>query len=80
MSTTAFPLPSAPANGLMRNLRIFAREARFEFVRLLRTRTFSLSVIGFPVMFYTLFGLLMNRGAGPSTGTKDNSPPLEYNG
>ena len=62
MSTTALPLPSAPANGLMRNLRIFAREARFEFVRMLRTRTFSLSVIGFPVMLYTLFGLLMNRG------------------
>src|SRR5580698_8410883 len=62
MSTTALSLPSAAANGLMRNLHIFAREARFEFVRLLRTRTFSLSVIGFPVMFYTLFGLLMNRG------------------
>jgi ABC-2 type transport system permease protein len=62
MSTTALPLSSVPANGLMRNLGIFARETRFEFVRLLRTRTFSLSVIGFPVMFYTLFGLLMNRG------------------
>jgi ABC-2 type transport system permease protein len=62
MSTTALSLPSAPSNNLLRTLRIFAREARFEFVRLLRTRTFSLSVIGFPVMFYVLFGLLMNRG------------------
>src|ERR1700761_2856231 len=62
MSTTALPLPTPAANNLTRTLRIFAREARFEFARLLRTRTFSLSVIGFPVMFYILFGLLMNRG------------------
>ena len=63
MSTTALPLPSTSTNGLLRNLGIFAREARFEFVRLLRTRTFSLSVIGFPVMLYTLYGLVMYRGA-----------------
>ena len=36
--------------------RIFAREIQYEFVRMLRTRAFSLSVIGFPVMFYLLFG------------------------
>ena len=62
MSTTALPLSSISANSLLRNFRIFAREARFEFIRLLRTRTFSLSLIGFPMMLYTLFGLLMNRG------------------
>ncbi|HVT97868.1 MAG TPA: ABC transporter permease [Acidobacteriaceae bacterium] len=36
--------------------RIFRKETQYEFVRMLRTRTFSLSVIGFPVMFYLLFG------------------------
>jgi ABC-2 type transport system permease protein len=61
MSTAAIPLP-APRTGLARVLRIFATETRYEFVRMVRTRTFSLSVIGFPVMFYCLFGLLMNRG------------------
>ena len=40
---------------------IFARETRYEFVRAMRTKAFSLSVIGFPVMFYLLFGV-MNRG------------------
>ena len=60
MSTAALPLP-APSTGLARALRIFATETRYEFVRALRTRTFSLSVIGFPIMFYCLFGLLMNR-------------------
>ena len=36
--------------------RILSKETRYEFVRMLRTRAFSLSVIGFPVMFYLLFG------------------------
>jgi ABC-2 type transport system permease protein len=36
--------------------RIVAKETRYEFVSRLRTRAFSLSVIGFPVMFYLLFG------------------------
>ena len=64
MSTTALPLPvSASSTGsFTRNLRLFVSETRFEFLRLFRTRTFSLSVIGFPIMFYTLFGLLMNHG------------------
>jgi len=42
--------------------RIFLREARYEFVRLLRTRSFSFSVVGFPVVFYLFFGIIMNRG------------------
>jgi ABC-2 type transport system permease protein len=36
--------------------RIFRKETQYEFIRMLRTRAFSLSVIGFPVMFYLLFG------------------------
>ncbi len=63
MSTTAITLPAAPNTGAMRSVRIFISELRYEFVRAFRTRTFSLSVIGFPVMFYCLFGLLMNRNA-----------------
>ena len=42
-------------------LAVFAKEIRYEFLKLFRTRTFSLSVIGFPLMFYVLFGL-SNRG------------------
>jgi len=62
MSTASIALPTRPATGFARGLRIFLTEARFEFTRLFRTRAFSLSVIGFPVMFYTLFGLMLNRG------------------
>jgi ABC-2 type transport system permease protein len=41
---------------------IYRKEAKYEFVKLLRTRSFSLSTIGFPVMFYIIFGLA-NRHA-----------------
>jgi ABC-2 type transport system permease protein len=41
---------------------IYWKEAKYEFLRSLRLRAYTFSVIGFPVMFYTLFGLLINRG------------------
>ena len=40
-----------------RTVKIYARETKYEFLKLLRTKQFSLATIGFPVMFYTLFGL-----------------------
>jgi ABC-2 type transport system permease protein len=61
MSTAALTLPINKTNSLSRNLAIFFRETRFEFIRLLRTRSFAFSVIGFPVVFYLFFGLIMNR-------------------
>ena len=61
MSTATYTLP-APTHGLSRNLSIFATEVRYQFLGALRTRAFSLATIGFPAMFYILFGLLMNRG------------------
>jgi ABC-2 type transport system permease protein len=63
MSTLTLSATALPANNsFARNLSIYLREARYEFLRLLRTRGFSLSVIGFPVLFYLFFGLIMNRG------------------
>ncbi len=38
-------------------IHLFAKETKYEFLKMLRTRTFSISVIGFPVMFYLLFGV-----------------------
>jgi ABC-2 type transport system permease protein len=62
MSTAAFPLDTAAdAPRRASSLRIFITEIRFEILRALRTRAFSLSAIGFPVMFYILFGLVLNR-------------------
>ena len=58
-ATLAVPAPRSLSIGYY--ARIFRKETRYEFVRLLRTKAFSFSVIGFPVMFYLLFGS-MNRG------------------
>ena len=38
--------------------KVLRKETRYEFLRMLRLRVFSLSVVGFPVMFYLLFGTL----------------------
>jgi len=65
MSTATYTLPTAARPS---SVRIFLTEIRYEVIRSLRTRAFSLSAIGFPVMFYCLFGLMMNRNEDISAG------------
>jgi ABC-2 type transport system permease protein len=43
--------------------RTYLLEARYEFLRVLRTPTFALPTLLFPPLFYLLFGLLLNRGS-----------------
>jgi len=58
MSTAPTLYPAAQPLSPTRSLAaIFLKETKYEFLKLLRTRTFSFSVIGFPVMFYLLFGV-----------------------
>lgn len=45
---------------------IYYKEAKYEFLRLLRFPGFSLPTILFPVMFYVLFGLMLPTG--PASG------------
>jgi ABC-2 type transport system permease protein len=40
---------------------LYAKETKYEFLKLWRAKSFSLAVIGFPVMFYLIFGIA-NRG------------------
>src|SRR5579875_3087753 len=42
--------------------RIYRKEARYELLKLARTRAYTLSVIGFPVVFFLMFASL-NRHA-----------------
>jgi ABC-2 type transport system permease protein len=63
MSTIAIAHP-VPVTGLAHTLRIFSKETRYEFMKLLRTRSFSLSVVGFPIMFYLLFGIANRHSYG----------------
>ena len=39
---------------------IYLKEARYEFLKNLRLRMYTVSVLTFPIMFYVLFGLLLN--------------------
>jgi ABC-2 type transport system permease protein len=43
------------------SLPSYLLEARYEFIRLLRTPSFSLPTLLFPSMFYLLFGIVLNR-------------------
>ncbi len=46
-------------------LRILMKEAKYEFLKNLRLRMYSVAVVFFPVMFYVLFGLVLGRhGSG----------------
>src|ERR1700744_4839362 len=62
MATVAISHSQPVAIGFAQTLGIFRKETKYEFLKLLRTKSFSLSTIGFPVMFYVLFGIA-NRNA-----------------
>lgn len=54
---TAFAPARAP-------LRAYLLEARYEFLRLLRTPSFALPTLLFPALFYLLFGVLLGARQG----------------
>jgi len=45
------------------SLLAYGLEAKYEFLRVLRTPAFAVPTLLFPPMFYLLFGLLPNRGS-----------------
>lgn len=49
--------------------RAYLLEARYEFLRLLRTPSFSLPCLLFPPVFYLLFGVLLGGKGGPAAAT-----------
>ena len=65
-STIHEPIATRP---LGQTLAIYVKEIKFEFLTRLRLRAFSLSTIGFPVMFYVLFGLVLNSKEAEVNGT-----------
>ena len=48
---------------------IYLKEAKYEYLKNLRLRVYSASVIGFPLMFYVLFGLVLNSKEAIVGGT-----------
>src|SRR6202045_1407298 len=61
MSATSTPLLNAlHQRSPGHTLTIYLKEAKYEFLKNLRLRVYTLSVLSFPLMFYVLFGLLLN--------------------
>jgi ABC-2 type transport system permease protein len=56
---------SASARATMHSpIRSYVLEAKYEFLRLLRTPEFALPSLLFPCLFYLLFGVLLNKSNG----------------
>ena len=51
-------LPAAPASAALRS---YLLEARYEFLRVLRTPSAAVPTLMFPPLFYLLFGIVLNR-------------------
>src|SRR5215831_17109876 len=64
MSTAAMAIPARMGEKSWKHtFAIYYKEAKYEFLKNLRLRIYTVSTIAFPVMFYVLFGLLLNRSA-----------------
>jgi ABC-2 type transport system permease protein len=50
-------------------LAIYLKESKYEFLTRMRLRAYSISTIAFPVMFYVLFGLVLNPKDAAVGGT-----------
>jgi ABC-2 type transport system permease protein len=61
MSTSVAVAPAKWIRPFSRTLEIYWKEAKYEFLKRWRMPVYSLSVVLFPAMFYTLFGLVLNR-------------------
>lgn len=61
MSATSPAITSNLADRpLSQTATIYLKEAKYEFLKNLRLRVYTMSVLSFPLMFYVLFGLVLN--------------------
>ncbi len=61
MSTATLALEAEQAErSFQHTATIYLKEAKYEFLKNLRLRMYTASVLSFPLMFYVLFGLVLN--------------------
>jgi ABC-2 type transport system permease protein len=61
MSTASMALNNASiVRSPQETAKIYLKEAKYEFLKNLRLRMYTASVLSFPIMFYVLFGLVLN--------------------
>ncbi len=58
-ATLAFE-PAQAERSFQHTATIYLKEAKYEFLKNLRLRVYTVSVLSFPLMFYVLFGLVLN--------------------
>ncbi len=64
MSTATMSLINTQIQRTPRHtLTIYLKEMKYEFLKNLRLRMYTVSVLSFPIMFYILFGLVLNQNA-----------------
>lgn len=63
MSTATIALNGHIQRSPAHTISIYLKEAKYEFLKYLRLRMYTLSVLSFPIMFYVLFGLVLNSNA-----------------
>ncbi len=61
MSSSAIISQAKWSRPLTKTMEIYWKESKYEFLKRWRMPIYSLSVILFPAMFYTLFGLILNK-------------------
>ena len=59
---------------------IYLKEAKYEFLKNLRLRMYTASVLSFPIMFYVLFGLVLNakEAIGVTGSRRTSSRPTAH--
>ncbi len=69
MAATTFPVAMAtPRRSLAQTLRIHVKEAKYELINRSRIPVYAISTIIFPLMFYVLFGIVLNSGKDRQEG------------
>src|SRR5271170_3315864 len=61
MSSSAIVTPAKWSRPFTKTAEIYWKETKYEFLKRWRMPVYSLSVVLFPAMFYTLFGLILNK-------------------
>lgn len=61
MAATTFPVVvAAPRRSLARTIALYAKEAKYELIKNVRIPVYAISTVAFPLMFYVLFGIVLN--------------------
>ena len=63
MNTTTSEFAVTERSPARSSVLAYALEAKYEFLRVLRTPAFAAPTLLFPPLFYLLFGILLNRGS-----------------